>query len=431
MSTFDINCKKIEKYFEECFKSVSNNFNIIIDNSLLENLVFCSNAETKLNNGLKYHKFTIHVDGNNYNINLRKFSLKENIGLYSISTSISKHSRFFPNNISTKSPEFDEYVRMITINSNNEILQYVNVIAAKNFSLIKALSNSKYESKNCKANIVILNEKKPTFSLLNIHIDTSNKAKTILFEKTNERIIRKLLEIATDDIAMLICLDDNTDKYYVKGFTCIKGYETKGIQISIFGPHNIKISEKSKDFEFEIEYLNDMFSFKNKDFITKIDKEKIIKYFPSQKLQDAILEFIKDIRKNQNDYHGAIIIFTDDNDFIEHEQSHMRAISPKDENKLNLEDIYTNNKDTFKGLLIKLCNIDGAIVFNNEGYLSLFGSILDGVSKSPGKLERGSRYNSTKTFVEYYSNSDKGKNYLAITMSEDGPINVFTNEVID
>ena len=79
-----------------------------------------------------------------------------------------------------------------------------------------------------------------------------------------------------------------------------------------------------------------------------------------------------------------------------------------------------------KSVLKQFASVDGAIFLDYNGNCYAFGVILDGVAKYPGNNSRGSRYNSTKTFLEWIR---KKRNYksavLGVVKSEDGMVDLF------
>lgn len=332
------------------------------------------------------------------------------------------------------SEEAKEKIEELIALVNNDIEKRINIICGSNsegkdynFNLIKALSNVKYEKNKCKGNIII--------SELDIDclmpIDAGDGNNRIYFNKSNERIIRKLLEVACNDFAL--CVIREGTKYYVKGF--IESDCGEGRKISIYGSHNIAFYEYNElvvkyfnggfyydnyyEYVFSDEDLN-LFNdhFKNKQGNTDLNKIRILQ------------EYSKDIRDNTNLFHGAIIVISDDHEFISRMCEHMRAIKIYSKS-INLYEIYddeeTDKKKTARKLLAQLCCVDGAVVFDEEGNLEVFGCILDGVSQKCGNRERGSRFNSTKTFIEYYAKENKNNKYFAIVMSENGPMNVFSS----
>ena len=73
-----------------------------------------------------------------------------------------------------------------------------------------------------------------------------------------------------------------------------------------------------------------------------------------------------------------------------------------------------------------MASIDGAILADFEGRCYAFGVILDGEVITPGNPDRGSRLNSTKTYVESKvldKTGNRVKNaspFVGVVRSEDG-----------
>lgn len=76
-------------------------------------------------------------------------------------------------------------------------------------------------------------------------------------------------------------------------------------------------------------------------------------------------------------------------------------------------------------ILKQFVAVDGAIFLDFEGGCRAFGVILDGVVKSAGNNARGSRYNSTKTYIEWCRAKYCGKTILGVVKSEDGMMDFF------
>ena len=438
MNSDDKNRIKIEKYFREAFSSVAQKFNATLPSSV-EEIVFCSNTELATNIANSFNNTSIQFESKYYYVYFKKFDKIQSIILYTISNTFSQNRVFYlssehNNEFSTEGYEFDKLIINIKNVVNEKIVDYINSFCANNFDLVKQISNSKYENQNCTSKIAIFRKAfDETLEKCLIHIEMNNAS--IFFEEKNIRIIRKLLQIASNDICMIVSPDSEgiDNKFIVRGFASVHDLKDNGMQIEILGPYDIKIKEKNL---FDLKYVNERFLSPYNSILSRADEERIIEYFSNNNLATATIAFINELRDSKEFFHGAIVIFTDDEEFITHEQEHNRAVSFSESNRINLLQLYKDESEhteeikNLRNLLLNLCKIDGAIIFNIEGDLCLFGAILDGVSQSPGKLERGSRFNSTKTFVEHYyvANKDNNKNYLAIVMSEDGPVNVFSSK---
>ena len=119
---------------------------------------------------------------------------------------------------------------------------------------------------------------------------------------------------------------------------------------------------------------------------------------------------INDI-KNQR--HGAILIITDG---AQGEVERLRklnrgyAITPVD-----------LKQGDGKKLLSSMTSIDGAIIVDTNFICFGIGMILDGIAVKPGLSSRGSRYNSSKCYVD---NKERGK-YAAVIISEDDTVDIY------
>lgn len=292
-------------------------------------------------------------------------------------------------------------------------------------NLIINLSTLGYEKNICQGNIAYCNNESDYQKLISLDCD---KKQRIYFEDKNLKIIRKLLETTNENISLLIRSEDalNGNRYYVDSLSYIYNSE---LQISFIGKAHFKINYQD---DFLIEYYDGDFFVKNKLKISVKDKTTIENFFNDGLKTNIFTDFLNDIAQNEETFHGAIIIVTDDEEFIDRMNRYKRSINVYDNNNtLNLFNIYDKNDNSLskhKEALIKLTNVDGAIIIDPSGDIKSFGTILDGRAVCNGSRSRGSRYNSTKTFIADYTSSNLNKKYLGVVMSEDGPIDVFTTD---
>ena len=132
--------------------------------------------------------------------------------------------------------------------------------------------------------------------------------------------------------------------------------------------------------------------------------------------------------------HGAILIFADHETIVTEARrlsENYRGIYQKNPTKL-----VTAENDAILDTLLRLSSIDGAILSDFQGNCFAFGVILDGIVKIPGNSDRGSRLNSTKTYIESKILNKDGKydssspRYVGVVRSEDGMADIFPeNEV--
>ena len=132
--------------------------------------------------------------------------------------------------------------------------------------------------------------------------------------------------------------------------------------------------------------------------------------------------------------HGAILIFADHETIVTEARrlsENYRGIYQKNPTKL-----VTAENDAILDNLLRLSSIDGAILSDFQGNCFAFGVILYGIVKIPGNSDRGSRLNSTKTYIESKILNKDGKydssspRYVGVVRSEDGMADIFPeNEV--
>lgn len=83
--------------------------------------------------------------------------------------------------------------------------------------------------------------------------------------------------------------------------------------------------------------------------------------------------------------------------------------------------------EAYKGYIQQLGAIDGSVFIDTKGRIHGIGMILDGISWSKGKRERGSRYNSVVKYLEslatHYPYPAKAKG-MGIVVSEDGFVDI-------
>jgi hypothetical protein len=306
--------------------------------------------------------------------------------------------------------KFDKNISKIKELSDEFISGYVNKITYNSIDLIKKLVSEKYETMQCIGSICFYYND----SDIIIKLDEMNP---IYFEINNAKLIRKLIQTSNEKISIGIKYDEKAKQSIVAGYV---EPSKNNLYIRFNGQNSWSVHEKNSEI---VCCENDSFIIKSKidNNETLIRNKKEIDAF-NPSLYEQINNFVNEIRNPLNTkFNGALLIFTDNNKFAQTMYEHKRALKPSNETKISL-----SSADLERELLVNLCNIDGAVVFDQEGNLSSYATILDGLSTNSYKnnIARGSRYNSTITFLKYYK-KEKGGNYLAIVISVDGPIEVF------
>ena len=139
----------------------------------------------------------------------------------------------------------------------------------------------------------------------------------------------------------------------------------------------------------------------------------------------------KIIKSTDNCDHGALIIFSD-RDTIRAEANRLchleRGVllpSPMQLDDSNLND-----------LVRRMASIDGAALVDFDGKCYAYGVILDGEAVYSGSRDRGARFNSCRTYIDYryklqsehHPNDNASQNdlvFIGVVKSEDGMLNLF------
>lgn len=428
--------KKVEKYAIELFSKVAEQFNISYTKSVINGLIavvdqqgsevnlnICNCPYYEENNKKVFFDFKQFHAIDNFIENhivgsIREYFLQNKSNLLQCLESLKEESKLF------------RAVDDIKKNTNISIDEHLDMFCEKKLKLVNVLSATKYEKSTCNGNIVFFDDKSEVNYISSFKYHNDNQR--IYFKEENKRIIRKLLEIATGHIALGLEKEQDEDCYYLKGYVNLND-DCCNKKIHFGGLSHIEFYDENK---LLVKYVDGNYCKNEISMFTDKDLENIMEFFNvkdtiNKDNFDAFMKYSNDVH-NCDQFHGAIIIITDDNDsFIEHMISFGCGIIPESSDKLNLFNIYgeTSSTNLKKELLQKVSCIDGAVIFDNTGKLKLYGAILDGLARSRAQMENGSRFNSVKTFIEYYHSesmiNEKNNKYLAIVMSENGPVKTF------
>ncbi len=268
--------------------------------------------------------------------------------------------------------------------------------APLNLSFIVKLSGEYYERAACRSNMVLLSQNAAcsirktdfVYCLDNTKSDEM-KLDDIFFVPAQMRLIRKLLQIAQQDLCLVLGEDADRHIFKVLGI-CKK---------SLFHEKNRQISHVMIRFKNHMQWdmlLNEiyMFSYKNGQYIIedKTDDRNIVtqirEYFGE--CEENCRNSAAAISEAVQQEHGTMIIL-------------MRAEEARREARRLGEmqyglpavvpEILTDN-------IRQLSNIDGSVIMDTSGRIYGIGMILDGVGQAPGNLARGARYNSVVKYRE-------------------------------
>jgi hypothetical protein len=217
------------------------------------------------------------------------------------------------------------------------------------------------------------------------------------FTLENIRLVRKILEMSDYNLSLVIF------KKQIIGLGSKEGISKKiffnGYQRWSFTLSNRETLHCIKGSFFFDRGLNKLLDDLPKNFILK-------------KYEKQFNELIS-IMSHQK--HGALLIITD------HAKTEVQRLSSLDRG-------YSINEVSFldsdkQALIANLAAVDGAVFIDRK--LSCYGTgiILDGIAKRKGSIARGSRYNSSRCYLD----NKEPNEYVAVVFSEDETIDVIVN----
>jgi len=290
--------------------------------------------------------------------------------------------------------QFAQYFKIILDNENYEFREYTlaNLVYASlkksiNVDVFNTLAASQYERRVAFGGIQLVDER-GQYELM-----VSFREKYPL-ETKNVRQIRKLLEMTTDKLRLIV-LDGQV----------IGLGDSKGCGLFQFNGHQ-KWSYYSDGRELLI-YKEGKYT------LILSDKENFYSDFPEGFIKPGnaghLNSILHEIRQQK---HGTLLVITDEAE-TEVERLSMLgrgyAIAPIDLKK-------TENRK----LLTSITSIDGAFFTDTNFVCYGVGVILDGIAIKPGLSYRGSRYNSAKCYID---GKESGK-YVSVVVSEDETIDI-------
>lgn len=276
------------------------------------------------------------------------------------------------------------------------VLEYFTTKYSLDINLIIFLSATKYEGQSTCGYMLrpLKGYKRGKKDNKNMVIKLENEIK---FNVENLRKLRKLLEISTEQICLLI-----NDKNNVIGFAKKESAKEQECKICI-----------SDFMSWNISYNNKIY-FKNGFY--KIKSENYNFYTSIQKLFGMDYEIIyRIIVETAKQKHGTIIILSDKNTCI----SETERLNEKN----RCIKIRPVNLSLNISILISLTNIDGAVFIDHKGVCYCIGAILDGDASIRGDTSRGARYNSAINYIERRKHF--GKNMTAVIISEDETLDIY------
>ena len=226
----------------------------------------------------------------------------------------------------------------------------------------------------------------------------------IKIEESSYKKIRKLLEIAKDDLSLLMNEDG---------------------EIYAIGKMKEKVNCQYYQVRFEgffkwSLYKNDELFLRFENMIFRIpDKEVGISNKNIELLKRTLnindtSKYEKIFKNIVTQKHGTMIVFAEN--------------AEEEAKRLKESGICIKPTEIDNGTLIEgISSIDGALICNEKGTCYSIGTILDGIIQ-PERADssRGARYNSAIRYIE--KQKQEGKKTFIVVVSEDGYINCFSTE---
>ena len=290
--------------------------------------------------------------------------------------------------------QFSQYFKIILDSDDFEFREYTltNLVYASlkkliNIDVFNTLAASQYERRVAFGGILLV-EENGQYELM-----VSFKEKYSL-ETKNVRQIRKLLEMTTDKLRLIV-LDDQV----------IGLGDSKGCGLFQFNGH--------QKWSYYLDGRELLAYKEGKYTLILSDKENFYSDFPDGfiKPENAghLNSILHEIRQQK---HGTLLIITDEAEMeVERLSSLGRgyAIAP-----IDLKD--SENRK----LVTSITSIDGAFFTDTSFVCYGVGVILDGIAIKPGLSYRGARYNSAKCYID---GKESGK-YVSVVISEDETIDI-------
>lgn len=282
---------------------------------------------------------------------------------------------------------------------------------------VSILSGEYYERSECQSNIIFL-----PYDIEQIWEpkDWVYYFEEIPFLPRNSRLIRKWLQMARDDMYLVLWPDKMRKVFNIHGICNIVNLEKKLQNPGMSKFLYLKVSIR-KHMLWDL-FLNEQYIFTFRNGHYKIERKiqerylcrKLTIYFGEQ--ADNYKMLISNIVQATSQDHGTILIIMKPSD-AEKEAARLGSL------KYGFAE--SNPKNQMEAIKY-LSSIDGSVIIDTNGAIHGIGVILDGLSSKAGEPERGARFNSVKKYPDalsrlYCPESVKG---LAVIISDDGFIDI-------
>lgn len=302
------------------------------------------------------------------------------------------------------------------------------LFAPLNIDFIDDLSGEYYEKSACESNMVFLSN---TASKYLSSEDLVYSFSGIEFIPLNRRLIRKLLQIAQDNLYLVLEADEREDMFYAAGIctkNALAGKLKCGDKMTV--PY-IRVNIK-KHMQWDI-FLGDTYIFTSRNGHYKIDRElqeefmikKLMEYFGGTK--EKYQELFRNIQRSTKQAHGTMLVIMEPATALtETLRLGLKQYGLPAPNFRHQGSGTCNHRELIQQEINHLNAIDGCIVFGTDGHLYGIGVILDGLAEKEGSLARGARYNSAIKYLTYLQG--KSQKAMILVISEDGSVDICTTD---
>lgn len=290
---------------------------------------------------------------------------------------------FYKNILDTEKFVFEEYMLANLV--------YITLKSQIDIDVFNTLAASPYESRAALGGISLIGQEQQC----DLEIKFTEE---YLFETKNIREIRKLLEMATEELPLIV------QNGYVIGL----GNCESNCELFLFSGHQM--------WAYYKEGTELLTCKEGKYTLVFGDKQNYIANFPKGFFRpgnDVHLNAV--LYEIQQQKHGALLIVTDEAEAEVDRLCKLKrgyAISPID-----------LKQDSNKRLLPSITSIDGAFFIDTDFICYGVGLILDGIAVMQGLSSRGSRYNSAKCYID----NKEAEKYVSVVISEDETIDIIYN----
>ena len=303
-------------------------------------------------------------------------------------------------------------------------------VVSTNFRIVTLISSLYYEHSLSRGRISVLKKgKKPRPPCIKIG--------SIEFVDKNMKLLRKLLKTTEPGFSLVISVIDGLSKITAIAksspedeMCCFNLTGHLEWNICIASPKEEGGTASKEEYEIALRYKNDRYyipqevEYKNFYITNRLADFK-------ETFRDRIAETTKAMMECvQSSHQGALIIIKNTTDT----KRELRRLCKNHHgiefvNPIVIDD---NNKNA---IMSAITSIDGAVLMDPDKKCYGMGLILDGLSNNViGDKARGSKYNSAKTYTEYFNRqmTQKGslKLSIALVVSVDGYVDILPRRVL-